>query len=304
MTLFDQHGQGLAEYYRRLRDDDTGLAGEHRDMLDAQWHAAAPFLDSNFKSAFAHQTAQRFWELRLINALLFCGFELEPTAKNRPDIATRLPDGRRLWVEATAPTLGAEDNPDRPSKLRPNKLSRVPVGALLLRISQGFWDKAQRFRQYRASGVIAERDCTVIAVSSGTFFPYIEAPDMPRILSVLFPIGDERWFVDRATNEVIRTEHDYRGEVIRSSGQAVPMTAFDGPHFADISGVIYDWARPTGIGQQDFGRFYTVPNPEASSLLPPAYLPLGYECRVENENGDKTIVSIEHPRPANIIARY
>src|SRR3954470_5625272 len=180
MTLFDQFGQGLAEQYRRLRDEEGELAEEHRAMLDAQWRAAEPFLDANFKSAFARQPGQRFWELRLTNALLSKGFELEPAAPNRPDIATRLPDGRRLWIEATATTLGATNNPDRPADLRPGRLTRIPVNQLLLRLSQGFWDKAQRLRHYRLGGVIAEDDCTVIALSSGSFFPYTEAPSAPR----------------------------------------------------------------------------------------------------------------------------
>ena len=247
MTLFDQHAAGLSATYEKVRDDQSALAVEHRAMLDDQWRAAAPYLDQNFKSAFAHQTAQRFWELRLVNALLVLGFELEPAADNRPDIATRLPDGRRLWIEATAPTLGAQGNPDLPPPLNVGRMRPVPVERIMLRLSQGVWDKTQRLRQYRQQGVVAEGDCTVIALSSGAHWPFIEAPEHPRILSVLFPIGNEHWIIERATDEVVRVEHDYRGEVVRSNGSAVPMTAFDTPGSADVSGLIYDFSRAQGV---------------------------------------------------------
>lgn len=302
MTLFDQFGAGLTAAYERVRDDEGELGTEHRQMLDDQWRAAAPYLDQNFKSAFAHQTAQRFWELRLTNALLARGFELEPAAENRPDIATRLPDGRRLWIEATAPTLGAESNPDRPPPLREGRLQAVPVERIMLRLSQGVWDKTRRLRLYRQQGIIAEGDCTVIALSSGAHWPFIEAPEHPRIFSVLFPIGDERWIIDRATDQVVRVEHDYRGEVVRANGSAIAMTAFNTPASADVSGLIYDFSRAQGIRQQDFARFYTIENPFAAEPLPRDYLPLGYAYRVEEQGGERNLVRTDHQRPANLIA--
>jgi hypothetical protein len=301
MTLFDQFGAGLTPTYERVRDDESELGLEHRQMLDDQWRAAAPYLDQNFKSAFARHTAQRFWELRLTNALLAFGFELEPAAENRPDIATRLPDGRRLWIEATAPTLGAENNPDRPPPLREGRLQAAPVERIMLRLSQGVWDKTQRLRLYRQHGVIAEGDCTVIALSSGAHWPFIEAPEHPRILSVLFPLGDERWIIDCATDQVVRVEHDHRDEVVRSNGRAIAMTAFDTPASADVSGLIYDFSRAQGVRQQDFGRFYTIENPYAVEPLPRDYLALGYAYAVDEEGGERTLVRTEHERPANLV---
>lgn len=302
MTLFDQAGAGLTGIFETIRDDEGDLAVEHRAMLDDQWRAAWPYLDQNFKSAFARQTAQRFWELRLVNAMLALGFELEPAAENRPDIATRLPDGRRLWIEATAPTLGAPDNPDRPPPLLEGRVAPVPVERIMLRLSQGIWDKTRRLRRYRQDGIISKGDCTVIALSSGAHWPFIEAPDHPRILSVLFPIGDERWIVDRATNQVVRVEHEYRGGVVRANGEPIAMTAFDTPASADISGLIYDFARPQGIRQQDFGRFFTVDNPHAAEPLPRNYLMLGRAYRVEEVSGQRNLVWTDHTRPANLVA--
>jgi hypothetical protein len=268
--------------YEAIRDDDGVLAQEHRALLDAQWRVARPYLDSNFRSAFSRQTAQRFWELRLINALLVEGFVLEPAAENRPDVATRLPDGRRLWIEATAPTLGSEDNSDRP-RLAPTgrAVHAVPTVKVMLRLSQGVWDKTRRFRAYRAHGVVADGDVTVIALSAAGLFPFIEAPHCPRILDVLFALGDQHWLVDLKTDTVLRVEHARRVAVAKANGELVAMTAFDSPGHSDISGLIYDFARPRGPRQQEFGRFCTVGNPYASEPLPRGWLPLGDEWLVE-----------------------
>jgi len=302
MTLFDQGGCGLSGVFETIRDAEGQLAVEHRAMLDNHWREARPYLDRNFKLAFARETAQRFWELRLIYAMLALGFELEPAADNRPDIATRLPDGRRLWIEATAPTLGAADNPDRPAPLVEGRMAPAPVERIMLRLSQGVWDKTRRLRRYRQDGIIREGDCTVIALSSGAHWPFIEAPDHPRVLSVLFPIGNERWIIDRATAQVTRVEHEYRDEVLRANGGPIMMTAFDTAAFADISGLIYDFARPQGIRQQDFGRFYTIDNPFAAARLPRNYLSVGRAYQVEETGGQRNLVWIDHRCPASLRA--
>jgi hypothetical protein len=301
VTLFDQYGRGLTESFERIRDSEGELAAEHRAMLDDQWYAARDFLDRNFKTAFARETAQRFWELRLVNAMLAQGFELEPAAENRPDIATRLRDGRRLWIEATAPTLGAANNPDQPPPLVEGRMVPVPVERILLRLSQGIWDKTRRLRRYRADGIVLNGDCTVIALSSGAQWPYIEAPDHPRILSVLFPIGDQRLIIDRATDEVVRVEHSYRDAVVRANGELIAMTVFDTPSSADISGLIYDFSRVQGVRQQDFGRFFTIDNPFAAEPLPHDYLALGHAYRVDADHGERRLVRTVHQCPARLI---
>lgn len=294
MTLFDQQGDGLSLAYQRLRDDESCMAADLRDLLDAQWRAAEAYLDTNFRTAFSRETAQRFWELRLISLLMAQGFDLEPARQNRPDVSTRLPDGRRLWIEATAPTLGAATNPDRPPELR-RGFQAVPVERLLLRLSQGIYDKTQRLRRYREQEIIAPDDVVVIALSSGDHWPYIEAPDHPRIINVVFPIGNERVVIDSATGDVLHVEHSLRSEVVRVNGERIPMTAFDSPASADISGLIYDFARPVALGQQDWKRFFTIENPYAQAPLPRHYLPVGRAYWVD---GDRQLRWYDHPSGA------
>jgi hypothetical protein len=74
-------------------------------------HRAVPHPDGNFKSAFARNAAQRFWELRLAVTFLDLGYVLDAAAEGRPDLATWLPTGERLWAEAVAPTRIARKAP-------------------------------------------------------------------------------------------------------------------------------------------------------------------------------------------------
>jgi hypothetical protein len=255
MTLFDQDGAGMDPIYLRLRDADDASDAEQKAYLDGLWTRARLHLDWNFKSAFARDAAQRCWEIRLAVAFLDLGYALDAGGEGRPDLATRLSTGERLWVEAVAPTLGAPNNPDRPAELIPDgRFRTVPIEQILMRYTQVLREKRDQFLGYRQAGVVAEGDRCVIAVSSAALWPHVAGVGLPRILSAVFPIGNERVIVDRGTLEVVRVEHEYRGEVFRSGGAGIPTTEFLTPEYATISGVIHDSARPTGWRQQVASR--------------------------------------------------
>src|SRR3546814_6099580 len=114
VTLFDQHGPGLNSIYERLRDAEDASDTEQKAYLDGLCGRVRPHLDGHFESAFARDTIQRLWELRLAAAFLDLGYSLDCGGEGRLDLATRLPTGDRLWVEAVAPTLGVANSPARP----------------------------------------------------------------------------------------------------------------------------------------------------------------------------------------------
>lgn len=304
MTLFDQDGAGLHPVYQRLRDAVDGTDVEQRMYLDGLWRRAKGHLDSHFKSAFAHQVHQRFWELRLAAALLDLGYSLEPGAEGTPDFATSLASGERLWIEAIAPSLGSATNPDRPPDLIPNAGFRAtPVEQILMRYTQALQEKCHRFHSYREAGVVSEGDRCVIAVNSGGLWPYVESVGLPRILSAVFPIGEEQVTIDLATASILNIEHPLRGEVIRANGAPISLTAFLNPSYAFVSGLIGDSARVTGWRQQGNARFVSAANPTATTPLPQACFRLGTEYRYVQEAEGFHLLQIEHqmegvPTPA------
>lgn len=286
VTLFDQAGQNSSSIYRRLRDTDDAGDMEQRSYIDQLWTRTKPYLDSNFSSAFARDPQQRYWELRLAAALLDTGYILELNGEGRPDIATRLPSGERLWIEAVAPTLGAPNNPDRPPELIPDgKFRSVPIDQILMRYTQAIREKRDRFRVYRDAGVVNPEDRCVIALNSGGLWPHVEGVGLPRVLNAVYPLGNERVILDNKTGKILRVEREYRGEILRGNGANIPLTAFLDPEYAQISGIIADTARVTGWHQQGNQRFVSVNNPTTTAALPSGFFKLGTEYRGE-QNGD------------------
>lgn len=304
MTLFDQQGPGLHRIYERLRDADDSSNVDQRMYLDGLWARVRRHLDSHFRSAFAHQIHQRFWELRLAAALLDLGYTLETGGEGRPDFLIRLPGGERLWIEAVAPSRGSAANLDRPLDLVPNAGFRpAPVGQILMRYTQALQEKRDRFQSYREAGIVAEEDRCVIAVNSGGLWPYVESVGLPRILSAVFPIGEEQVTIDSATGSILNIEHPLRGEVIRANGAPISLTAFLNPSYAFVSGLIGDSARVTGWRQQGNARFVSAANPTATTPLPHECFRLGTEYRYVQETDGFHFLQVEHqmegePTPA------
>lgn len=163
MTLFDLDIDAATEIYRRMQVEGRE---EDRARFDALFERAQPYLDSNFKDQFARCTNERFFELRLVATLLDHGFELDPAQEGRPDIGTRLADGRKLWIEAITLSWGRPDNPDRPPPLG-ERFQPAPIREALLRHTAALKEKRDKFRGYREKGVVGPDDCCVVAMSSG-----------------------------------------------------------------------------------------------------------------------------------------
>jgi hypothetical protein len=131
-------------------------------------------------------------------------------------------------------------------------------------------------------------------VSSAALWPHVAGVGLPRILSAVFPIGDEHVVVDRDTLDVMRVEHEYRGQIFRAGGAGIPTTAFLTAEYAMISGVIHDSARPTGYGQQGYARLMSANNPTTTAPLPPGYFAFGEEYRSGPDGDGFSLERFEH----------
>jgi hypothetical protein len=154
-----------------------------------------------------------------------------------------------------------------------------------MRYTQAIREKRDRFQAYREAGVVSTHDRCIVALNSGGLWPHVEGVGLPRVLSAVFPIGNERVTLDAKTGKVLRIDHEYRGEILRANGAEIPLTAFLDPEYAQISGIICDSARVTGWRQQGNQRFVSTNNPTATTPLPLGFFGLGTEFRSER-NGD------------------
>ncbi len=291
MALFDLDPAGATEAYLRLLGDGRE---EDRARLDEMYERASAYLDGNFRDQFVRATNDRFFELRLADALLDHGFELEIAAAGRPDFATRLPDGRHLWLEAVGLSWGRPDNPDRAPALREG-FQAAPVRQALLRMTSALKEKRDRFRNYLKAGVVGAEDVCVIAMSSGGLYPHAEGVGLPRIVSAVLPFGDEKITIDRATGEVVEITHERKEALTKANGSAVPTTAFETPEeYGQISAVLHDTAHlGTWRGDLQPKRWVTVHNPTAKVPLPDDLFGWGARYRAAIVNGDFVLTSNE-----------
>lgn len=288
MTLFDLDIAAATEVYRRMQAEGRE---QDRARFDALFERAQPYLDSNFKDQFARCTNDRFFELRLVTTLLDHGFEIDLAQEGRPDIGTRLPDGRKLWVEAITLSWGRPDNPDRPAPsaegLRP-----APIREALLRHTAALKEKRDKFRTYREKGVVAPEDCCVVAMSSGGLHPHVDGVGLPRVVSAVLPFGDEMVTIDRASGEVLEVSHEHRPEIRNVRDAPVATTAFEDPEaYGQISAVLHDSAFiSTWPGDLQGSRWVTVHNPTAVACLPEGQFSWGRRFRLVEREQQPTLV--------------
>ncbi len=288
MTLFDLDIEAATEIYRRMQAEGRE---EDRARFDGLFERAQRYLDSNFKDQFARRTNERFFELRLVTTLLDNGFELDAAQDGRPDIGTRLADGRKLWIEAITLSWGRADNPDRPPSLG-ERFRPAPIREALLRHTAALKEKRDKFRIYREKCVVGPDDCCVVAMSSGGLHPHVEGVGLPRVVSAVLPFGDEVVTIDRASGEVLEVSHEHRPEIRNARDAPVATTAFEDPDaYGQISAVLHDSAFiSTWPGNLQPNRWVTVHNPTATAPLPENQLPWGCRYRVVQSGGETHLV--------------
>lgn len=271
--LFDVDGANLDPGFENLKAAQFPIEQQLRSMLQEMWQRYAPYADPDFRYGFARDVDGRSWEMYLGCMLLEAGRALLPVVERRreggqPDLCV-LEDGRRIWIEATAPGEGAS-GPDQ--IVRPVPINEgggfiaAPIRQAQLRTSGAFWTKAQQVGHYIEQGVIAPHDVSIIAISAGRFGAYLSEQPLPLIMTTLFPIGDAYVTIDRETGDVL-AEGFHPAPLIHRHRHPVPRTAFLDERFADISGVIWSRISIGNLSRQHRPITY-VHNPLAQTPLP------------------------------------
>ena len=106
---------------------------------------------------------------------------------------------------------------------------------------------------------------------------------VPRIVSVLFGIGDEVVHIDRGTRQIVGYSFDRQDCITKLKGATVQTTFFEDPGYHGISAVLYSTADPFNYPNVPGADFLLVHNPQASARLPESYLRIGEECWSEGD---------------------
>jgi hypothetical protein len=312
--LFDYVGEDLPgdgySVYKHLRD--SPYCEEDRQYLRSRWtqFQALGLDDPGFLARFAAECPARIWEMRLACILASWGLRLVPSRKpgEGPDFGLTMDDGRIMWVEATAPTPGAEGSRDR---VRAPLGQPIPGGELerttSLRYLSAINDKRNQHRRAREAGLIQADDGYVVAIS-GSQIPLADLDpehEPPRIAKALFGIGAATFAVELGTGRITRGRPAQRVSFRKSSGTEISASLFLTPDSGEISAVLFDphhvKNRPEVRGKEVGRDLVVVHNPFAHVPFPMGALGSGREFFVALTMDDRrTKRSLVHRLAAKI----
>jgi hypothetical protein len=281
-NLFEPIQTATDPKYLLVRDDPR--FHEQRLFLESLWNNFSPFADLDFKSQLAIQFHPRFWEMYLACTLIEMGFDLVPRkSAYGPDIRIKL-NNRSLWIEATAPDagIGADAVPSYSNLEDSIEFIRIPEEQMILRLTNSFYKKCQKFNEYVSSGLISKNDIFVIGIN-GFDIPHILGEDeIPYIVKSVLPFGNLTVTIDIEKMEPTEQFYQYRGHIQKKSGANVPTKAFQDLSYSFVAGVLYSaaelWNHPTSLGED----FLFVHNPITNQELDKGWMKRGRSVWVED----------------------
>jgi hypothetical protein len=287
--------------YKNLRIGKSDMSREIGAYLEQLWVHWSPYADLHFQNECQQaeeKFTQRFWEMYLGVKLLEQGKEIQ-SKDTGPDICL-IHEGKKIWIEAIAPSSGKHGNPNsvppvfyEEIKYCPETGETLPLtgrgdtlsvleNPVRLRYLAAIRDKycsidRQKKRRglipYLAKGVIDRNDQVIIAVNSGNIDQ--EAPGwMPVILKACFGFGDYQIHLshNRQTGETKTTGTSYtrRDTAIKvteiNPGLEIDSAIFLSPKYPHISAVLFSYAK---LGRTPFGgELMLIHNPFAKNPLP------------------------------------
>lgn len=282
-SLFEPFQSASDQKYLLVRDDPRFQ--EQKVYLENLWKIFSPYADPKFQSELAIQFHPRFWEMYLACTFIEMGFELIPRLSSYgPDILINL-NGRKIWIEATAPSAGSGKDavPGYSNSDDSIEVIRVPEEQIILRLTNSFHKKCQKYDEYVSSELISKNDAFVIAIN-GFDIPHIFSEDeIPYIVKSVLPFGDFTITLDVDEMKTLDQFYQYRGHIQKRSGANIPTKAFQDSSFSFVSGVIYSttelWNLPKNLGSD----FLFVHNPITDQVLDKGWIGRGRYIWVEGD---------------------
>lgn len=230
--------------------------------------------DSNFVEGLKKDPQSRIWEMMVAYILKKDGFELVSKDEG-PDFLVRKNGKSIMYVEAVAPSSGAENHPDSipdPPLYKDvrNQLefTPVPVERIALRLRSSFEEKAEKYCKYLEKGTIKNYVPLVVAISPMKIPMGFLSP--PVVLKSLLGCGELRIAYNMNTRERIEERYEFRkSETKRSSNAKIDMIPFLKEEYNHISAVLYSDANFFDIGNFDpLKDSCVVHNPKCKLPLP------------------------------------
>ncbi len=295
LPIFQANVSASDVSYMNLRKSEKDSAKRARDLTEKLWGVFHPYADMHFLTEIRNSFDERFWEMYLVCTLLDKGFSLS-CPKPGPDVLIEL-DNKRVWIEAIAPSPGAEASPDRVPGYDYGSFvaQKVPSEKIILRLRSAIEEKyINKYQQYYQKKIVAENDVFVIAIN-GCQLPHANADHYPpHIVRSVFPIGNEQLLIDKKSMKITDSGFEYRDNVKKNSGAVISTSVFFDDRYSKLSGIIYtrvDAGNPTPMMGQDF---VFIHNPIATNPLPKGFFKFGEEYFAVDMMGDEFSIEMKN----------
>lgn len=283
-NLFINGIQAPDQKYNILRDSPDSYPTRIRSFMEDLLRKYRPYADRHFRQQMQVDLDSRFWEMYLACTLLENSIPLS-SADAGPDILIEHDNGR-IWMEAIAPTSGADTNPDCVPDMKLGVVTVVPGDEIVLRYRAAIREKYDnKYHNYVESGLIMPTDAYVIAINSCKIDAAIMETDTPRILKAVFPIRNWQVTIDKKTGIVTDTGYQLRFKIRRVGGAEVRTDLFLNPEYANLSGVLYSHVSVRKVPEKMGEDFVFIHNPLAiNNRLPHGFLKVGREYIPTEDN--------------------
>ncbi len=283
------------DLYRTIRDENRPRVAELKYYMENLWKIYYPYSDTDFRLQLAHDFHARFWEMYLTCTLISKSFNVVPKRKRSegPDILIE-ESSQCIFIEAIAPSEGYNENLDKVPKLKSNDATHIPDTEIILRYSGSIADKYKKYHTYLNHRIISPRDSYVIALNSckidAAIVDQTTTTDIPRIMKAVLPIGYKQVQISRLSAPVVNWTYQYRPNIYRKSGSAVPTDLFLRPEYANLSGIIYSRSDVANHATQMGDDLIFIHNPKSTQNgVPRGYFKFGIEYFITLNNDGSTI---------------
>lgn len=259
MSSFFLPGESPDPLYVAMRDYTHNEA--LRAEIEAMWCVFEPYADSSFKRAATQQFHQRYWEMYVAVALMHRGHALTKHGDDGPEFSFQV-DGRRVWLEAVAPTRGI--GADAVPEITHGEYYNVPVEQILLRFTNAFREKQQRFAVARGKGIVSSDDAYILAINSRNVPHAPYGATVPFYIQALLPVGSLTLEIDKDSRRVVDRYHNYRPEVRKANNTEVSTSIFLDSMSAFCSVVLHSAVDAANHPSELGSDFSLLHNPSAT----------------------------------------
>jgi len=246
-------------------------------------HALAEIMSSDDQKFWANfWEASLYWHFNRQNHFSLDNSHVKKSGQNGPDFKLRH-GNLNVWIEAIAPSPTGipADWLVSPKLGEVARAKTKPHEAILLRWTSELKQKREAFERYQENGTIAEKDCTVIAISSSMLHDFAfedrGASRLPTAVEAVLPFGPLAVWIDPSGQMRGEPERIPRFSIENRNNAAIPTDNFLSRGYDNVSALM-------GSHKKDLLTdlaIVAIHNPHARNPLPTGILGASEEYVVE-----------------------